>query len=88
MIVKISNRIFIADDSKRMAVDVELIRAGGLFHVCKRFVTGNREVYVCEIVFFNYSTGNYYCSNLECNKILPFQDVVADGLGTGWEGHA
>ena len=88
MIVQVSQKIFMADDSKRMDADVELIRAVKLFHICNRFVASNKEIYVCDEINFSYIEGNYYCSNPECKKILPWQDVMADNLGTGWEGHA
>lgn len=88
MIVQVSAKIFMANDTRRMDADVELIRADKLFHVCQRFIKEKREIYICEEVQFDYTSGNYYCGNAECNRKLPFQDVVADGRGTGWEGHA
>jgi hypothetical protein len=88
MIVQVSQKIFMADDEKRLPVDVELIRAIKLFHTCQRFIRNGRETYICDEVAFNYNTGKYYCSNVECNRELPFKDVSADGKGTGWEGNA
>ena len=77
-----------ANDAKRMREDAELIRADKLFHVCSRFIAKNREIYLCDYVNFDYTTGRYYCANWECNKKLSAEDVLADCIGTGWEGHA
>ena len=88
MIIKVSQKIFMANDEKKLPAEMRLIRAISLFHICQRFTLKNREVYIADDVYFNYTSGNYYCANLECGQVLEFKEVSSDGKGTGWEGNA
>ena len=89
MIVQISPRVFMADDDKKLNPFTYMIRGKeALYHICKRYVVDNKETYVCDEIYFDYTNGHYYCSNDKCFKLLPLDDLLKDTIGTGWEGHA